>query len=274
MRTHLLAALSPILVSGVVVGLACSSEKDRPPTLGGGSGNPTGMGGTGGGVGTDAAVTGDAFSDAFGDGGAVTASGVVRQPGDLLSEAANATAAPNITVRASKVGGGVTEVKSQLGGDFTLPDIAAAVAAPTWLQLVETGRTTPSSIVGVMLPGTLVLPLYRDTIVASSAGSIGLAVDTATRATVVIHVYNPQGARYAGIKARTVGTDRAYYDEGLAISATATQTGTSGTLVFYNVSPATSNPFSLTLERGATAYKTESLPIAAGAVTSLRISLQ
>jgi hypothetical protein len=215
---------------------ACSSEKDRPPVVGGGC--VTNCGTIGGSNEHDSSTTGDALSDVsfdIGEAGVSVAAKTTflnRYPADPTK----GTARTNVTVRAQRVGGGTSDVLVvNADGSFTLDGISPSIGIPTWFTLVEGGVVT--GYAGLRYPwdssAGIVFPIFDDTLPATTTGTV-----TSGSATIVVHVVDATGKRVAGVSATAVGTAVPFYDSGSdSVESTATATGGNGTVVFLGVPP-------------------------------------
>lgn len=215
---------------------ACSSEPERPPTVGGGCVSNCGT--IGGSNEHDSSTVSDSFSDVsldIGEAGVSLAAATTllsRYPADPKS----GTPRTNVTVRAQRVGGGTTEIVSDATGRLTLDQISPSIGIPTWLTLVEGGVV--KGFVGVRFPwdpSGVVLPLFDDSLPVTTAVS---GTITAGNATIVIHVVDAAKVRLSGVSASPVGSALPYYDSGSdSVESTATATGSRGTIVFLGVPP-------------------------------------
>jgi hypothetical protein len=182
-------------------------------------------------------------------------------------------------VRAPQTGGGITEGSPALDGTITLANVAAAVGAPTWLQILSgSGATaTLKGLEGVMLPppadAPIVVPLFDDLLPANTWMSLGVSAPyPTTPATVVVHVFDTTGVRKAGVTASPFGDAHGpYYDDGSDVSPSAAATGARGTIVFLGIG--STGTFTVTVAAGGTTYPSQAVPLAAGAVSHLSLRL-
>jgi len=261
--------------------LACIEDKARAPAAEGcntpGCANPGVIGG--GDSGTPDVDRGDAVdSDAASD-ASVTATVLVRPVSKFTADfTTTAEASRTVTLSAPKTGGGVTEASPAIDGTFTLIDVAAAVGAPTWLQVVSgTGVTRAvKGIDGVPLPssGILQIPLFDDSLPQTTWLTLGVSAPyPTTAATVVVHVFDAAGVRKSGVTASPFGDAKGpFYDDGSDISASAKATGARGTLVYLGIGA--TGLFTLTTAAGGKTYASIAIPLAAGAVSHLSLQLE
>jgi hypothetical protein len=216
--------------------IACSSEKEHPPTIGGGCVSNCGtIGGTSG---TDSSVADGTTSDAsfeVGEAGVPLLAKVTflgKYPGDP----AKGLARSNVTVRAQRVGVGTTDILVvNADGSFTLDGISPSMGIPTWFTILEGG--VAKGYVGLQYPwpadGSIALPLFDDTLPVATAVS---GTITAGNGSVVVHVTDGAGKRLAGVTAAPIGSALPYYDSGSdSVESTASATGANGTVVFLGI---------------------------------------
>lgn len=256
---------------------ACSEEKSRAPAAGGCNDpscvNTNPVGGGDSGAGRDAET--DALTDAAFD-ASTTVTCTVHPLSKFTLDPASASPTSTVVVRGPKIGGGVTpDIKPDLTGTFTLPDVAAAVGTPTWLQIVSGGAVR--GIDGVPLPSSvaLAIPLFDDNLASTTWLTLGIGTPYPTNgATVVVHVLDAAGKRKSGVTATPFGDGQGpFYDDGTDISASAKTTGTKGTIVFLGLT-AGSSLFTLTVADGTKTYGSINVPLGAGAVSHLALSLE
>lgn len=256
---------------------ACGEDKTRAPAAAGcdnpGCVNPGPIGGGDSGAGRD--VETDAVTDAASD-ASTTVTCTVHPLSKFTADPASAGLTSTVVVRAPKIGGGVTpDVKADLTGTFTLPDVAAAVGTPTWLQVVSGGAVR--GIDGVPLPSAdaFAIPLFDDNLASTTWLTLGVGTPYPTSgATVVVHVFDAAGKRKSGVTATPFGDGRGpFYDDGTDVSPTAKTTGAQGTIVFLGLT-AGSSLFTLTVADGTKTYGSISVPLGASAVSHLALKLE
>lgn len=262
----------------------CSEDKARAPTAPGCSDpscvNPIPIGGaTDASAGSDGAVSDSARDGAIGTSDAsTTVTGVVRPLSKFTVDPSSvAEISRTITVRAPKIGGGVTpDATPGLDGTFTLSDVAANVGGPTWLQVLFGGNLKAIDAVGLPQTGLFQLPLFDENLPQTTWVALGIATTYPTTpppATIVVQVFDAKGARKAGVTATTFGDAKGpFYDDGSDVAASAKATGARGTILFLGQTAA-SGPFNLTLSDGAKAYATIAVPLGSGATSYLALTL-
>jgi hypothetical protein len=285
MNRALVVAL-PIALIPVVALIACGESRDRAPaapSCATGVNCNTGPGVVSGGGGNDAGTTDAPATDGaleVGEAG-VTVNAIVRPltsfAGDLSVTGSFET---TVAIRAPRMGGGAdVEATMPLSADgtYTLTGVKPVVGGATWLQVWKAG--IKRTLAAVSLPaatGTVFsLPLFPETLPAETWTNTGQTTTYPTNpATVVVHVFGPDGKRLPGVKAGAgagTTTKGPFYDFGTDVG-TASSTAANGTIVFLGITGVSSFPIDLSV--GTKTYGTISVPVEPNVVHYLSVKLE